>query len=49
MNGPVGLDYGVLFKMMDRMNLTPERYDELENEVSIMEDAALAEIHAKRD
>lgn len=37
----VGLDYNVLYKKMDRMNLSPERYDELENEIRMMEYAAM--------
>lgn len=47
MNGPTGLDYGVLFRKMDRMHLTEEEYLELECQVRIMEDAALQCIHAR--
>lgn len=43
--GPVGLDYGPVFHKMDRMGLTPERYEELEEEIRTMEQAALAEMH----
>jgi len=43
--GATGLDYVVLYRMMDRMNLTTDRYDELEEEVGIMERAALAVMH----
>lgn len=43
--GAVGLDYNVLYRKMDRMHLSEERYDELEAEIRIMEDAALAVIH----
>jgi hypothetical protein len=42
--GPFGLDYNVLYRKMDRMNLTPERYDELEAEIQIMENAAVEEL-----
>jgi hypothetical protein len=44
MNGPYGLDYGPLFHKMDRMGLTPERYEELEEEIRVLEQAALAEM-----
>lgn len=43
-SGPYGLDYNVLYRKMDRMGLTPERYDELEDQIQIMEDAALEEM-----
>jgi hypothetical protein len=42
--GPYGLDYNVLYHKMDRMNLTPERYDELEEEIRILEAGALEEM-----
>ena len=42
--GVFGLDYNVLYRMMDRMNLTPERYDELEDEIMTLEAAAVAEM-----
>lgn len=32
-----GLDYNVLFRKMDRMGLTPEQYDNLENDIREME------------
>lgn len=44
-SGPYGLDYNVLYRRMDRMNLTPEAYDELEEEIRILEGAALEEMH----
>lgn len=47
MAGATGLDYGVLFHKMDRMGLSPERYEELEEEVRIMENAALDEMSKK--
>lgn len=39
--GLTGLDYGVLWKKMDRMDLRPEDYDELEASIQVMEYAAL--------
>lgn len=44
--GAYGLDYGVLFHLMDRMGLTPERYLELEEEIRVLESAALDAMHA---
>jgi hypothetical protein len=41
MAGATGLDYNVLYHKMDRMKLSDERYDELEQEIRVIEDAAL--------
>lgn len=41
MGGPTGLDYNVMYRMMDRMNLDPDAYDELEIQIQTMEVAAL--------
>lgn len=40
-SGVVGLDYNVLYKKMDRLKLSSDRYDELEEEIRVMEGAAL--------
>lgn len=42
MGGATGLDYVVLHHKMDRMNLTPEEYEQLEADVRLMEISALA-------
>jgi hypothetical protein len=42
--GPYALDYNVLYSKMDRMSLSADEYDELEEEIRIMEDAALDEL-----
>ena len=47
-NGPTGLDYGVLFHKMDRLNLGTDEYAELELQIQIMEEVALACIHAPK-
>ncbi len=47
MNGPHGLDYNVLHNKMTRMGLSPEEFDQLEDDVRVMEVAALNCIHAK--
>ena len=41
MNGATGLDYNVLYHKLDRMNLSAERYAEVEQEIGVMEAAAL--------
>lgn len=43
--GAFALDYTVVFHELDRMNLSPERYDETLAMVRVIEDAALEEIH----
>ena len=48
MNGPTGLDYNVLYKKLDRMNLDHAQYDDMEEDIRAMEDAALGQIHAKK-
>lgn len=47
MGGPTGLDYGVLFRKMDRMGLSPDEYEQLECDIQVMEVAALNCIFAK--
>lgn len=37
----IGLDYNVVYHKLDRMNLSPADYDEAENDVRVMERAAL--------
>ncbi len=48
MSGPVGLDYNVLYKKMDRMHLSDEKYDELECEIRVIEDAALEAMRGQK-
>lgn len=40
-SGKTGIDYNVLFHKMDRLGLEPGRYEELEDEVRVMENAVL--------
>lgn len=47
MAGATGLDYGVMFQKMDRMGLSPEQYDELEDQMRALEHAALDEMSKK--
>lgn len=46
-NGLYGLDYNVLFHMLDRMELQPERYLEMENDIRIMESSVLQYFNEK--
>jgi hypothetical protein len=41
MGSATGLDYNVLFRKMDRMSLTAEEYDQMEEDVRSLEYAAL--------
>jgi len=41
MGGPIGLDYGVLYHKLDRMQLDPEQYAQVEADIRVMEEAAL--------
>lgn len=44
MNGYTGLDYNVLLHKMDRMKLSEDDYLQLENDMQIMENAALEQM-----
>ncbi len=46
---PYALDYAILYTKLDRMKVTPERADELEADIRILEDAALAQMRSDRD
>ncbi|MFK7090486.1 DUF1799 domain-containing protein [Chromobacterium violaceum] len=39
--GAVGLDYNVLYRMMDRLELDPEGFDQMEADMQVMEAAVL--------
>jgi hypothetical protein len=43
-SGPYGLDYNVLYQKMDRMNLSPAAYEEMEEDIRAMEQGALDEM-----
>ncbi|WP_332068381.1 DUF1799 domain-containing protein [Achromobacter xylosoxidans] len=45
--GVTGLDYGVLYRRLDRLGLSAERCDELEEQIRVLEDAAMQEINRK--
>jgi len=41
MGGPIGLNFLVAYNRMDRMGLTVEEYNQLDEDLQVMEDAAL--------
>lgn len=41
MGGPIGLNFLVAYSRMDRMGLTVEEYNQLDEDLQVMEDAAL--------
>lgn len=47
MNGPTSLDYNVLYKKMDRMTLTPDQYELLEQDIAVIEREALQIMNTK--
>ena len=42
LNGPTGLDYNVLFKIMSRLGLPDDEYDVMFSDVRVMEVAAIS-------
>lgn len=47
MGGATGLDYNPLFHKMDRMGLPPDEYEQMEEDVRLMESAALRQMSSK--
>lgn len=47
MGGAVGLDYSVMYRMMDRMELGKEAHDQLEADIQVMEEEVLAMLAEK--
>ncbi|AVG17026.1 hypothetical protein CFN79_14840 [Chromobacterium vaccinii] len=45
--GAVGLDYNVLYRMMDRLGLVPEEYDQMEADIQMMEQEVLG-LHSNK-
>ena len=41
MGGPIGLNFLVAYNRMDRMGLTTEEYNQLDEDLQVMEEAAL--------
>lgn len=47
MAGPTGLDHNVLLRRLDRMNLEPDEYDQLDFDIRLMEEEALLIMRSK--
>ncbi|WP_306393341.1 DUF1799 domain-containing protein [Telluria beijingensis] len=47
MGGPIALNFLVAYNRMDRMGLTPEEYNQLDEDLQIMEGAALEAMRSK--
>lgn len=48
-SGVYGLDYNVLFARLDRMALSPQQYEEFEEDIRTMEFAALAAMNERTE
>jgi hypothetical protein len=46
-DGYTGLDYNVLLRFLDRMRLDDSDYEQMLNDISVLEQSALAEIHTE--
>lgn len=49
MSGPTGLDYSVMFRMLDRLGLSADEYDDWESDLRLMEAEALDTMRDERD
>jgi hypothetical protein len=47
MGGPIGLDYGPVFALMNRMDLTRAQYDQLFSDIRELEQSALTTMNSK--
>lgn len=47
--GPTGFDYNVLFAYLNLLSIDQERQCDLLKDIRVMESAALAEMHRKKD
>lgn len=47
MSGQIGLDYNVLLRFLDRMRLSDSDYEHMLNDLSVLEQSALTEIHTE--
>lgn len=48
MNGPTGLDYNVLFRLMDQAKMSPDDWQQTFDDVRVMESAALESMRTTR-
>lgn len=49
LNGPVGLQYGSVYRLIDRMGLSGDEWDVMFDDIQTMEAAALNQISEDRD
>lgn len=49
MSGPIGLDYNVLFKRMERMKLSDEAHELMFQDIRIIESEALSILNQRED
>ena len=47
MSGPTGLDYSVLFRLMDHMGLEGDDWMQMLLDIQVLETAALNELHSR--
>lgn len=47
MGGPIGLDYGVIHYALDRKGVVGDDFDQIMDDIRVVEAAALAKIHAR--
>lgn len=47
--GLIGLDYAVMYHKMDRMALTPEQYEAMEDDMRVMELAAMTAMRERME
>jgi hypothetical protein len=49
MNGPTGLDYNVVFTLLERLRLSDADYEQLFDDIRVVEAEALTLLNAKTD
>jgi hypothetical protein len=47
MGGPTGIDYNVIFSRLDRMHLTDPEYEQMFDDIRVIESEALAILNKK--
>lgn len=49
MGGPTGLDYTVAYHRMQRMDLSPQEFNQLDEDLQVMEASALTMMHEQME
>lgn len=47
--GPYGLNYAVLYQKLDRMGISPSDAEQIEEDIRVLEDAALEQMRKDRE